>query len=256
MALDYNQILHLPERTVLNKKMTKAFFLRNFDLSAAEKKLLKEQIESMLWIGNIKTANSNIPEVANETHIFKEVQVIQGQVVDGAPQKIWEACIQLFQKYIPFHILLIIEDETEFMLNAVDKRINQADRSRRTVEKHYNTPKLNKLYKKEQAEAFFNALAFDQLDKTNLETLYTGYINAIIQFQVASQTGNFKAQRKQRTAEDLEVLEMITFYEKEIEELRGYLKQEDQMSMRVEFNQQIQIRKEEIDKLKNKLAEV
>ena len=112
----------------------------------------------MLWIGNIKTANSNIPELANETHIFKEVQVMQCQVADNAPAKVWEACIQLFQKYIPFHILLIVEDETEFMLNAVDKRINQADRSKRTIEKHFNIPKLNKLYKKEEAAAFFNAL--------------------------------------------------------------------------------------------------
>ena len=44
MSFNYNQILNIPERCLLNKRLTKAFFLKNFDLSGTEKKLLNSII--------------------------------------------------------------------------------------------------------------------------------------------------------------------------------------------------------------------
>lgn len=256
MAFSYNHIFQLPERNLLDKKLTKAFFLKNFELKAAEKKVLKNSITAMEWLGNIKPTNSNISAVVNAQYNYEEIQVMLCHLEEHQPEKIWATCREIFQKYIPYPILLIVEDELDFILNVVDKRINQADRSKRTIEKHITTPKINKLYKNEQIDAFFSALAFENLDKTNLETTYKSYSNALVQHQVAAQTGDYQARRQKRSEEDMEALEMIAFYEKEIEELKVFLKQEDQFSQKLEFNQQIKIRRDEIKTLKENLSAV
>ena len=36
MSFSFNNILNIPERSILDKRLTKAFFLKNFDLSVTE----------------------------------------------------------------------------------------------------------------------------------------------------------------------------------------------------------------------------
>ena len=57
-----NQILQLPERCLVNKKITKAFFKRNFDLTLTERKLLDDSaiIIQIDWIASLKPNQINI----------------------------------------------------------------------------------------------------------------------------------------------------------------------------------------------------
>ena len=146
MSFNYNQILNIPERCLLNKRLTKAFFLKNFDLSGTEKKLLNSIINEMEWVASIKLSNANIPPVKNTEYAFEEVQIMQIQLPLDKFSFNAENSAILIQKYIPYQLILIIENDNEFLINACDKRINQNDLSKRTIENYYFTNSLSKLY--------------------------------------------------------------------------------------------------------------
>jgi hypothetical protein len=254
VGFKYNDILQLPERCLLNRKLTKAFFLKNFDLSTAEKKLLNSTIQGMEWLANIKPSNANILAIKNEDYVYDEIQVMVCTITNNQLDNSSKKCIELFQKYIPYQMLVVVEDEVEFIINACDKRINQNDKSLRAIEGYFTTSTISKLYKNELATSFYNALEFQKLDKTNLETTYKGFIQAVVQYQAASLTGTFQKRTQTRTEEDMANLLAIEAVEKEIVSLIGQLKKESQLNSKVTLNVLIQKKREDIKNIKNKLS--
>ena len=253
MAFPYNNILNIPERCLIQKRLTKTFFLKNFDLSATEKKLLNNYIRQMVWLASIKPINANIPEFKNEEYVYDEIQVM----ICTLPNDVWvnyaDKCIALFQKYIPYQMLVIVEDENQFVLNGCDKRINKNDVKKRTIERYFTTAGISKLYKKETSNAFFEALNFTQLDKRNLETTYKSYIRAIVQYQTASITGAFTKRMQQRTEEDMANILTIEKLKDEITTLKSLLIKQNQLNNKVELNIEIHKKREQISLIKNKL---
>lgn len=252
MSFNYNKILNIPDRAIVSKKISKAFFFRNFELSSADKKILNE-IVSMEWLACIKPSNSNIAVVQNELYIFEEIQVmtctLSGTILKGSIDKV----TNLFQKHIPYPIVLVIENADEFVINVCDKKINQNDKSKRTIEAFINSPNVSKLYKNELVDAFFKALDFTILDKNNLETTYKSYTSAIVQFQTAMVTGTFNKRSATRTEDDLKHLETIQKIEKEILTLSNQIKKESQLNTRVSLNIEIQKKRSQIEHLKTLL---
>jgi hypothetical protein len=165
-----------------------------------------------------------------------------------------DKCISLFQKYIPYQIVLIVEDDHGFILNTCDKRINLNDKSKRTIERQISTPVISKLYKNEITSSFLDSLDFITQDKISLQRLYKGYINSIIQLQSAIVIGSFNKRTGSRTEEDLNLLESMNKIEKEVIRLTNQLKKETQMSSKVSLNMEIQKQRKEIEIIKNKLS--
>jgi hypothetical protein len=236
MSFLYNNIFNIPERSILDKKLTKAFFLKNFDLSATEKKLLNNSIQSMDWMASIKPTIANILAVKNDDYIYEEIQIIVCTITDNKLNELAEKCIVLLQKYIPYQMIVIVEDTTQFVINT--------------------TTILSKLYKNEIISSFYSALDFSALDKTNMETTYKSYIQAIVQFQTASITGSFIKQSHSRTEDDMMLLANIETIEKEVVRLSNQIKKETQLNNRVSLNIEIQNQRKEIEKIKNKLGTI
>jgi len=251
----YNDILKLPQRCLLEKKLTKAFFTKNFDLSTSEKKFLTNDILSMEWLGNIKPANSNVSTYQTATCSFEEIQVFTVLIPNNQISKLAQKAIQFIQKYIPYHAVVIAEDEFEFVIGLCDKRINQADKSKRTIEQHYFSPVLSKLFKNELQTGLYDALAFENLDKTNLETVYKGYVQALANYQTALLTGTFIKRSGLRTEKDMELLATMDRLEAEIASLKVAVKKENNLNEQVKLNVTINKRRQEIETIKKQLSE-
>jgi len=253
MSFSYNKIFKIPDRAIINKKISKAFFIRNFELSSTDKKILNEII-MMEWLASIKPSNSNIAVFQNELYIFEEIQVMTCTLSRNISKVTIDKVTNLFQKHIPYPIVLVIENADEFVVNVCDKKINQNDKSKRTIEVFINSSNVSKLYKNELVNAFFKALNFAILDKTNLETTYKSYTSAIVQFQSAMVTGTFNKRSSVRTEEDLKHLETIQRIEKEIITLSNQIKKETQLNTKVSLNIDIQRKRNEIENIKNLLS--
>jgi hypothetical protein len=251
--MEYNQLFNIPERCLIEKKITKAFFLKNFDLSPDEKKVLNQSIVHIEWLASIKANSANIPSIINDLYAYEEIQIIICTVADNGNAVLNTKSITLIQKNIPYHILLILEDNDNFLLNTCDKKVHQVDNKKRTIEQYYTSIALSKLYKNDMMVAFFNTLNFDVLDKTNLETTYKSYTKAIIQLQSAIITGNYTLRKQSRTEQDMLVLLELEKLEKELLLLINDIKKQSQINQQVYLNVKIQNLKKKIEILKIKL---
>jgi hypothetical protein len=247
-----NTILQIPERCLVNKKITKAFFKRNFDLTSTEKTLLDDvnAISGIDWLASVSPSNSNINPYKDEQYLFEEVQVIVAHTSGSDFEINHQRIAELIQKYIPYPILLCIRKDGTFVLNACDKKINQNDSNRRIVEKKYTTEPINKQEATERQQSFLSSLAFSELDKTNLKTYYDSYIQRMIALQTAELSGVFTPRTKERTQSDIETLEKIESLQKEIQVLQNQAKKESQLNKRILLNTEIQDKRKLIEQLK------
>jgi hypothetical protein len=249
---NFNTILQLPQRCLLNKKITKAFFKRNFELTSKEKTLLDDAsvITSMDWLASISPASANINLYSDEDFLYEEVQVIIVNSEATNFEKSYFNITDLIQKYIPYPILLIVQTENHFIINTCDKKINRNDNSLRTIDKRYTTELMNEAALTEQQQSFLNSLSFAALDKTNLKTFYDSYTQRIVGLQTAMIKGSFIPRTQSRTANDMENLERIETLEKEIATLQNQAKKETQLSQRIALNTELQQKRKQIEQLK------
>jgi hypothetical protein len=246
-----NKILQFPESCLVNKKITKAFFKRNFDLTTSEKKLLDDfsTIIQIDWLASVKPDNSNIVAFSHDQSIFEEVVIISVQTSDDDFEKNKQKIADLIQKYIPYHILLCIYNNNYFILNSCDKRINQNDASKRTVEKYYFTENISISAPPEKQKAFLKSLSFSKIDKQNLKTFYEAYTSRIIALQAAEINGSFIIRKTERSKQDVQNLENISRLQSEILTLQNQAIKETQLNVQVQLNASIQAKRKEIKTL-------
>ena len=250
------QILQIPERCMVNKKITKAFFKRNFELTVAEKKLLEDftLVIQIDWLASVKPVNSNIITCTQEQAVFEEVVIISVQSGEDNFDKNKQKIAELIQKYIPYHILLCIYNNNYFALNTCYKRINQNDATKRTVEKHYFTEDIINTAPTEKQKSFIKSLSFSELDKQDLKTFYDAYTNRIIALQAAELTGIYTIRKNERSKQDVQHLEKIARLRSEILTLQNQAIKETQLKVQVTLNTDIQERIKEIRKLEKILT--
>lgn len=245
-------ILQLPEKCLVKKKITKAFFKRNFELTSSEKTILDDfsTVAGIDWIASISPVNANIPAFTESDSTCEELQVIALQTSNDQYERNKIKLADLIQKFVPYHILLIIYCEDLFMFNLCLKRINLTDPNKRVMDKSFYTENISYVSEENKIEAFFNGLSFASLDKTNLQTVYDSYIQQVIALKTVEIKGQYTPRTNERTKQDVQHLEEIGAIEKELGLLQNLAKKETQMNRRIELNTQIQQKRKAIELLK------
>ena len=255
MNSDVNDILQLPEKSLLQRRLTKVFFTKHFKLNATERRLLNNVIKSMQWLVSLKPATCNVASSITDEYSFDEIQIFTVQLSDVDFDKYYKPVSEFIQRHVPYQILLILESENQLAYSVADKRINQSDKTKRTVESYYHTPIINTLYQRDIEKALDEAMQFRQLQKDNLATVYQSYVSAIVQYQSACITGSYIARDHKRTVEDISVLKEIESTEAEMINIKSQLKKESQFNRKMEKNVELQKKKNQIEELKAKLSQ-
>lgn len=245
-----NSILQLPDRCIINKKITKAFFKRNFELTPAERSLIDDShiIGDINWMASVSPTTSNIVAYKDDQFLIEEVQIIS-VLINMEFERNYQKIAELIQKYIPYPILLFMYNINSFVLNTCDKKVNQNDSSRRTIDKRYFSNALSIDGPDENQKGFLDSLKFANLDKTNLLTYYNAYTERIISLQVSNLNGIFQPRTQSRTREDVDRLEKIEMLNSEINSLHIQAKKETQLNQRVQLNIIINQKRQEINRL-------
>ncbi|MBC7744619.1 MAG: DUF4391 domain-containing protein [Flavobacterium sp.] len=250
-----NNILQLPHRCLLNKKITKAFFKRNFDLSIAERSLLDTQIENIDWIASLNPENINVNTYVNEDLIYEEIQVIAVIIRDKDFENIAIKVAELIHKYIPYAILLCVYDTQQMVWSTYHKRIHQNDFSKRMIDKRYFSEAISLSVKSSLQSKFLESLAYQHLEKANLFELYNGYTQRIFALQASKLNSTFTVRTQSRTQSDMLLLEELNKLQEEIDGLSNTAKKETQLNKQVDLNLQIQHKRTAMAQLKLKIAE-
>jgi len=247
------EIFALPSKTLIKSKLTKKFFLKNFDLLTKEKKAINQDINEMQLFASITEESSNIIPFINDNETYENIFIISISINTKDADKS-DFVSGIIQKYFPYHCLVFINDEDEFKVSAALKRINKSDMSKRVIEEEIITPKLSLLYKNDIQKSFYNQVHFMQVDKTNLKTLYKDYFTAIVNYKSSCFTNQIINRPKFRTNDDLNLLKKIDELNLELEHINYQINKSVQTNQEVMLNTKRYGVKQEIEKLKAQLT--
>ncbi len=247
------EILQLPESCLVDKKIAKNFFKRNFDLTTSEKLMLEDfsTVVGINWLASISPKNSNIPSILNPYSTFEEIQIIAIQTTNQNFNKYKTKLAEIIQKYIPYHILLIVYCDNKLIFNTCTKRININDSNKRVMDLMLFTEEISKKEPTSKNSTFLISLNYVNQDKPNLKVLYDSYIQKLVALQTSEITGEFAPRTIERTIQDVERMEQINLLKSEIVQLQNKTKKESQLNKRVELNTFIYLKKQQIESIKN-----
>ena len=182
MITYFQNILALPDSCVDNSPMPKNFFEKKFKLTASETKMLKVAYlpERITWMASVKPLNSSIPIYQSSIEYYKEVQVFVIQILPEHYDSYAERIIQLVHKYIPYHSLVILHDQQRYQISCSTLKINQAAIDKRVLDQVYTSPICSLILRDNIQSKMEEQIRFGYLSHVNLQSMYLGYIEAIV----------------------------------------------------------------------------
>ncbi len=251
-----HKTLNLPPTCLINQKLPKTFFKRNFDLTLSERKLLDDFsiIQQMEIVASINIETANISAYKDETVTYEEINIIAIQTTNEQFERQKNKIVELVQKYIPNPLILMIYDNQQMILNIAEKRINSNDTTKRVIEKLYTTTNITLPFDRTKHQDFIQSLGFEKANKLNLKNYYQHFIQCFIGLQTAQINGTFVARPYQRSKEDALILEEIEVLKETIFTLENQAKKETQVVEMVQLNTKIQELRKQIENYQSKLS--
>ncbi|AYM86861.1 DUF4391 domain-containing protein [Pseudoalteromonas agarivorans] len=242
--------LKLPNETKLGVKIPKKTLSDNTELSSNDKSIIKDVLKSIDWAYTLKPETINIPTFEDGVREYLEIAILQVQV--KSLNKTKQLC-KLLHTNIPYPTLLLVEHEQSLAISVADKRINQADSHKLTIEKQFDSPWLNQPLESVQ-QSFINDFSLSNCSTVSLYDLYSDFINKFNRLESANFTGVYGSHQQTSDSQQVtETLEQLKSLETELNGLRNKLKTENLMNNKVKLNVQARAIKKQIKQLKEQL---
>ena len=272
--------LALPSSTLLGAKITKKMILENNELTASDKKLVNDVVQSVEWLNTLKPDTLNIPTYVDETVEYIEIAVLKVTLKAGATNRgKLKSAAKLFHSVIPYPLILLLELDKDVAISLADKRINQADSSKLVIEHFYNSQWFNSGMMKGNESLFLNDLSLKNVSRVNYYELYQDFISKLIALETSYISGSYLGKKslaqsrdekndsnaelehseepqfsKMSNEQKTQLLKALDVLEDELSNIRNKLKKEVQMNEKLRLNVQAKKIKQEISEITSQLA--
>jgi len=253
------QALNLPESCLLNSRIYKKMLLESADLSSNDKKVINEDIDTLVWRYTLKPETINIPKLQTEDLDYPEITVIH---VSLKSSKRIKRLNEIIQRSIPYPLVLIITYENKLWFSLANKRQSLADSQKLMVENFFDSNWIDGDDLQPIEQEFIDSIDSKQLAWTNFHAFYQGLVERLLALQVAQLTGQFRlestgnnnsSENKASVPDRQTVLMNIRQLEEEANNLKASLKNETQFNRRLELNMSIKHCEQQIKQLTNEL---
>ncbi|CAM3165775.1 DUF4391 domain-containing protein [Vibrio rarus] len=219
-----------PKSTELGVKVPKKTITDNTSLTSNDKQLIKDVLKSLVWRYTIKPETVNIPVFEDGVHVYKEIAVLHVKVKDNTKTK--QLC-KLLHQQIPYPTVLFVELADNVCVSLADKRVNQVDHSKLTIEHQYDTGWVDVGLKEPLYVDFFSDLKFETCSVVSLYDFYFSLIQKLNGLEAAKKTGKYST----GVEEDLTpLLVELEHLEAQLSTIRNKLKKETQMNTKMRLN--------------------
>mgnify|MGYP002738625736 CR=1 FL=1 len=253
MADVFQHIFNLPASCVFHTVMPKNAFEKSNALSAAEKRLIAKPflpLQAFLRASLVQ-ARSFIPPKQNEEMDYDDILFFSLKLKPTHLDAQSDKLIQLYQKYIPKPCVLLLYDDTRFIVNTALKKYNEADPKKRVVTEQLTTPIISIVDSENKNKNFIKSLHFEQINKQNLKTVHESYARSIINFNIVAATG--KVGNAEDVSENAERLRQIVHIEKELNALRNHIRKSKNLKEKIDLKLQLKQKKQKMKNIKNSL---
>jgi hypothetical protein len=233
--------LRLPPGALIHQRIPKKMLAEHGAASSADRQLLQEHIEEIVWVAALKPASAGVAEYRDAQCSYLELAVlcVTLRPLEGKPAKVARLA-ELVHRAIPYPVLLILDDGQRLHVSLVhirhaqkeaDKTVLDGDMVQAVFERPGPAPSAASL------NAFLAALDLSRQPRADLRTLYQGWFDTLCAWQAAAVTGHFAASASPAQAiERRTALHRCHELDAQIASLRASARQEKQIARQVALN--------------------
>ena len=250
--------LCLPAEATVGQRVPKKMLAENLTsrgtATSADRKLLQEQIDEVTWVAALKPTNAGIPVYQDEVRSYLELAVLSVRLRESSqlapiPAKVSPSVARLAElvhRAIPYPVLLVLDDDARLYLSLVHIRWAQKEADKAVLDGdliqgvfvHNGSPAAS-VMDADTVNAFINAMDLSKQPRTDLLTLYQGWIDTLSAWQAAAVTGRFECVSPQQATERRAALRRCHELDAQISSLRAAASKEKQMARQVAANLEI-----------------
>ena len=231
------EALMLPDSTRIDQRVPKTVLSAQAAVTASDRRLVKDGIESFMWIASLKPANIGVPSYEDSKRTYQEIIIVHLAACDTAGKGArFARLIELMHRAIPYPLLLIAAGQGVW-LSIAHKRWAQNEKDKMVLEEgHPHSTEVAA----QSPDAFWRDLALDKQPRTNVMTLYQGWYACLLALEAFKLTGNYHSphdldhlpEKRQHLFAARELAERIQSLRKQAAKTR-------QMARQVELNLKI-----------------
>ena len=226
--------LDLPAGSRVDQRVPKKLLLENGAPTAADKRIINDGIEELLWLAALKPTTIGVPEYRDAVREYLEIAVLRLTLRAAAKAA---RLVELVHRAVPYPLLLLMEQGEWSGLSAVHKRWSQGESGKTVLDGDMVAAEWEAERDAEDWPAFRDALALGRQPRTSLYALYQGWIDTLLALHAARVTGTFAvAANAEYAAARRDALQECARLDAEIARLRATAAKEKQMARRVELN--------------------
>ncbi len=240
--------LGLPDSTRPDQpRVPKKLLLEQGMPTAADRRLIQDGLEEMLWLASLKPTNVGVPTYQDTGRAYVEIAVIGLRLRDTAKSA---RLAEIVHRTVPHPVLLLSEQRDTLTLSVAHKRTSLGEAERKVLEgSPVTTPPLATTADT-RVTAFLASLPLARQPQANLYALYQGWLEAIEALNASWVCGEFRLPSSPEAAgARREAMERHGQLAREIATLRASAARETQMSRRVELNLAIKQREADLARL-------
>lgn len=248
--MELKDILDLPKKSVVNKKMPKNQFQKMIEKKDFD--ILTSDIEAIYIYSVLNKATTNIMPLQNDYYNISEIMVLNIELRNKNNIKNIK---RIFHDAIPNPVILVLSYENSIDLSLAMKRLNKHDDMKVITDDICSSDFLNLEELKEYETKFLELIKITNQPQINLYELYKNIENHILATKLFSYVGNYIAD-----SDSIEnVLELIEKYEVIDKDIQGYeknRKSESNFGRQMEWHVKIKKTENKLEDIKQKMKEL
>jgi len=243
--------LSIPPDARVDQRVPKKLLLEQDIPTSADKRQIQDGIEELLWVAALKPTNIGVSAFRDNMREYLEISVLTSKFRSTAkPLRL----IELIHRAIPYPVILIVARREEVNISLAHKRWSQGEIGKVVIEDIRYTESFYPEPPTKLESSFLASLKISKLPRTNLFTLYQGWLDCIAALEAAQVTGIFAIPDSVERSKALRTtLDEHALLCRDITALRGQAEKEKQLNRRVELNLKIKQLEAELKSANEKL---
>lgn len=245
--IDY---LNIPAVALINTPISKKLFADKAPLSAAEKRMLREDIESIAMKGLLQTRTIGLPSYSDDEYLYDQIIVSEVRIKNLSKGS---AIATMIQRAFPAPMFLILYHDNQYSVNWCVKRINQADSSKRVMAEQQTTRFFTIDDGDTIARSWLHSLDITKLQCSTLKDMFDELCGKLVMLTVSDEAGVFIEANTHKIEQFRGVLEELAANREEQKKVSAEIKAETQFNAQLKLSSKLKTLQIEEKQIKENL---
>ncbi len=226
--------LNIPSQARIDQRVPKKLLTEQGASTAADKRLIQDGIEDIIWVAALKPTNIGVPVYRDGQREYLEIAVLTATLRLGSKGA---RLIELIHRAIPYPLFLVSSQPDGVTISLSHIRRSEGQTGKTVIEDLRRTAPFSPDQPTTDQAAFLASLPISEQPNSNMYTLYQGWLTRLLTLEASAITGVYEPLdtpgRVPILREGLDEYARIT---RDIAALRAEAAKSKQMNRLVEIN--------------------